>query len=129
VAETKVPTANGRRLPKLRRYPREVPACCRQATLADRVLIDWLRTKILLTPHGHVDGICPAHFRGRAELSLTDHGLAQADALARRIAASVREGMGDIDCSARQMRTLEEIKAETPEAYRLAAARLALAWR
>ena len=28
-----------------------------------------------------VDGIKPARFRGRAELALTDHGLAQADAL------------------------------------------------
>jgi broad specificity phosphatase PhoE len=106
-------------------------------------------TKILLTRHGHVDGIHPARFRGRAELSLTDHGLAQADALARRIAthwkpvavytsplqrcvvtgakiaaacgiaASVHEGIGDIDYGAWQMRTHEEVKAETPEAYRL----------
>ena len=106
-------------------------------------------TKILLTRHGHVEGIHPERFRGRAELSLTDHGLAQADALARRIAAhwkpvavytsplqrcvvtggkiatacgitaSVNEGMGDIDYGAWQMRTHDEIKAETPEAYRL----------
>jgi probable phosphoglycerate mutase len=106
-------------------------------------------TKILLTRHGHVDGIRPARFRGRAELSLTDHGLAQADALARRIAAhwkpvavytsplqrcvvtgakiaaacgitaSVDEGMGDIDYGAWQMRTHDEVKAETPDAYRL----------
>ena len=106
-------------------------------------------TKILLTRHGHVDGIRPARFRGRAELPLTDHGLAQADALARRIArhwkpvavytsplqrcvatgakiaaacgiaASVHEGLGDIDYGAWQMRTHEEVEAETPEAYRL----------
>jgi len=106
-------------------------------------------TKILLTRHGHVEGIRPARFRGRAELSLTDHGLAQADALARRIAqhwkpvavytsplqrcvvtggkiaaacgitASVHEGMGDIDYGAWQMRTHDEVKAETPEAFRL----------
>jgi probable phosphoglycerate mutase len=106
-------------------------------------------TKILLTRHGHVDGIRPARFRGRAELPLTDHGLAQADALARRIAqhwkpvavytsplqrcvvtgariaaacgiaASVHEGLGDIDYGAWQMRTHEEVSAETPEAYRL----------
>jgi broad specificity phosphatase PhoE len=106
-------------------------------------------TKILLTRHGHVDGIRPARFRGRAELSLTDHGLAQAAALARRIArhwkpvavytspmqrcvvtggkiaaacgiaASVHEGLGDIDYGAWQMRTHEEVEAETPEAYRL----------
>jgi len=106
-------------------------------------------TKILLTRHGHVEGIRPARFRGRAELSLTDHGLAQADALARRIAqhwkpvavytsplqrcvvtggkiaaacgitASVHEGMGDIDYGAWQMRTHDEVKAETPEAFQL----------
>lgn len=106
-------------------------------------------TKILLTRHGHVDGIRPARFRGRAELPLTDHGLAQADALARRLArhwkpaavytsplqrcvvtgariaaacgitASVHEGLGDIDYGAWQMRTHEEVRAETPEAYRL----------
>lgn len=106
-------------------------------------------TKILLTRHGHVDGIHPARFRGRAELALTGHGLAQADALARRIAAhwkpvavytsplqrcvvtgakvaaacgtsaSVHEGLGDIDYGAWQMRTHEEVSAETPEAYRL----------
>jgi probable phosphoglycerate mutase len=106
-------------------------------------------TKILLTRHGHVEGIRPARFRGRAELPLTDHGLAQADALARRISqhwkpvavytsplqrcvvtgakiaaacgitASVNEGMGDIDYGTWQMRTHDEVKAETPEAYRL----------
>jgi len=106
-------------------------------------------TRILLTRHGHVEGINPVRFRGRAELSLTDHGLTQADALARRIAAhwkpvavytsplqrcvvtgakiaaacgisaSAHEGMGDIDYGAWQMRTHDEVKAETPEAYRL----------
>ena len=104
-------------------------------------------TKILLTRHGHVDGIKPARFRGRAELALTEHGLAQADALARRIAANwkpaavytsplqrcvvtggkiaaacgikaeVREGLGDIDYGGWQMRTHDEVQAETPEAY------------
>jgi broad specificity phosphatase PhoE len=106
-------------------------------------------TRILLTRHGHVDGIRPARFRGRAELSLTEHGLAQADALAGRIArhwkpaavytsplqrcvvtggkiatacgitASVHEGLGDIDYGAWQMRTHEEVEAQTPEAYHL----------
>lgn len=106
-------------------------------------------TRILLTRHGHVDGIHPARFRGRAELALTHKGLAQADALARRIAArwkpvavytsslqrcvvtggrvaeacsipaSVHEGMGDIDYGDWQMRTHEEIEREAPEAYRL----------
>jgi probable phosphoglycerate mutase len=105
-------------------------------------------TRILLTRHGHVDGIKPDRFRGRAELALTERGLAQAEALARRIAANwkpvavftsplqrcvvtggkiaaacgiaseVREGLGDIDYGAWQMRTHEEVRAEDPEAYR-----------
>ena len=105
-------------------------------------------TRILLTRHGHVEGIRPARFRGRAELPLTAQGLAQADALARRIAqhwkpaavytsalqrcvvtggkvaaacgvaASVHDGLGDIDYGAWQMRTHDEVSAETPEAYR-----------
>jgi probable phosphoglycerate mutase len=105
-------------------------------------------TRILLTRHGHVEGIKPARFRGRAELELTEHGLAQADALARRIAASwkpaavftsplhrcvltggkiaaacgieseARDGLGDIDYGAWQMRTHDEVSAESPEAYR-----------
>jgi broad specificity phosphatase PhoE len=104
-------------------------------------------TRILLTRHGHVEGIHPARFRGRAELPLTAHGLAQADALARRIAAtwkpaavhtsplqrcvatgariaracgvesSSRDGLADIDYGAWQMRTHEEVRAEAPEAY------------
>ena len=42
-------------------------------------------TKILLTRHGHVEGILPERFRGRVDLPLTESGLAQADALATRI--------------------------------------------
>ena len=105
-------------------------------------------TKILLSRHGHVEGIQPARFRGRAELALTEHGLAQADALAKRIAANwkpaavftsplqrciltggkiaaacgikseVRDGLGDIDYGAWQMRTHDQVSAENPEAYR-----------
>ena len=44
-------------------------------------------TKILLTRHGHVEGIKPARFRGRAPLKLTARGRAEAAAVARRIAA------------------------------------------
>jgi phosphoserine phosphatase len=47
-------------------------------------------TKILLTRHGHVEGITPERFRGRQELALTTLGRAQAQALARRIAGAWR---------------------------------------
>lgn len=43
-------------------------------------------TRILLIRHGHVEGIEPARFRGRIELPLTEQGIAQARAVARRIA-------------------------------------------
>jgi len=45
-------------------------------------------TKILLVRHGHVEGIEPARFRGRAELPLTARGHAEANAAARRIASA-----------------------------------------
>jgi phosphoserine phosphatase len=106
-------------------------------------------TKILLTRHGHVDGILPERFRGRAELALTKKGVAQAEALAARIARAWKpvvvytsalqrcvvtgtiianvcgvkaiplEGLMDIDYGAWQMRSHDEIKAEAPAAYRL----------
>jgi phosphoserine phosphatase len=44
-------------------------------------------TKIILTRHGHVDGISPLRFRGQTELSLTPRGRAQVMATAARIAA------------------------------------------
>lgn len=43
-------------------------------------------TKIVLTRHGHVEGIKPERFRGRAELALTPRGIAPAKAVAQRIA-------------------------------------------
>jgi phosphoserine phosphatase len=43
-------------------------------------------TKILLTRHGHVEGIHPERFRGREPLDLTARGRAEAAAVARRIA-------------------------------------------
>ena len=43
-------------------------------------------TKIILTRHGHVEGINPERFRGRTELPLTELGRAQAKAVATRIA-------------------------------------------
>ncbi len=47
-------------------------------------------TKILLTRHGHIEGIKPERFRGREPLALTDQGRAEAAAVARRIAAAWR---------------------------------------
>jgi len=44
-------------------------------------------TKILLIRHGHVEGIKPERFRGRADLALTDRGRAQALAVAKRVAS------------------------------------------
>jgi probable phosphoglycerate mutase len=106
-------------------------------------------TKILLTRHGHIEGIKPARFRGRAELALTSVGLAQSAALAARIArqwkpvaiytsglkrcvvtgamtgeacgvaATVLDGLMDLDYGGWQMRTHDEVKAEAPEAFRL----------
>jgi broad specificity phosphatase PhoE len=45
-------------------------------------------TKIILVRHGHVEGISPERFRGRADLELTADGRRQAEATARRIHAS-----------------------------------------
>lgn len=105
--------------------------------------------RLLLTRHGHVDGIKPARFRGRAELALTETGLAQAEALAKRIArqwkpvaiytsglqrcvvtgakiagatgatASVMDGLMDLDYGGWQMRTHDEVRAEAPDAFKL----------
>jgi probable phosphoglycerate mutase len=45
-------------------------------------------TKIILTRHGHVEGIKPERFRGRRDVPLTTRGQAEADAVARRVALS-----------------------------------------
>jgi phosphoserine phosphatase len=47
-------------------------------------------TRIILTRHGHVDGIKPPRFRGRTDVPLTALGVAQANATAERIAAVSR---------------------------------------
>jgi phosphoserine phosphatase len=47
-------------------------------------------TKILLTRHGHVDGIKPERFRGREPLALTERGRVEAQAVATRIASAWR---------------------------------------
>ena len=106
-------------------------------------------TEIILTRHGHVDGIKPKRFRGRAELALTELGVRQAQALAARIAAtwkpaavytsamgrcvatgaaigaacgvasSVLEGLTDLDYGQWQMGILDEVAVEQPELFRL----------
>jgi phosphoserine phosphatase len=45
-------------------------------------------TKLILTRHGHVEGIEPERFRGCTELPLPEIGDAQAKAVANRIAES-----------------------------------------
>jgi phosphoserine phosphatase len=47
-------------------------------------------TKIILTRHGHVEGIAPARFRGRLDLPLTALGKRQIAATSRRINAAWR---------------------------------------
>jgi broad specificity phosphatase PhoE len=49
-------------------------------------------TIILLVRHGHVEGIKPERFRGRADLALTETGQRQAGLLARRIASQWTPG-------------------------------------
>lgn len=49
-----------------------------------------MATKIILTRHGHVEGIQPARFRGRKDVPLSKLGVAQAAATARRIATGWR---------------------------------------
>ena len=49
-------------------------------------------TIILLVRHGHVEGIKPECFRGRADLALTETGQRQAEFLARRIASQWAPG-------------------------------------
>jgi len=45
-------------------------------------------SKLILARHGHVQGISPERFRGRAELPLTELGRREAELTAQRIAAS-----------------------------------------
>jgi broad specificity phosphatase PhoE len=101
-------------------------------------------TKILLTRHGHVDGIKPERFRGREPLALTERGRAEAKAVAGRIAGSWRPSkiytspmgrcvdtgaaiaaacgiaaevcgdLNDIDYGAWQFKTFEEAHSEDP---------------
>ena len=104
-------------------------------------------TKILLTRHGHVEGINPKRFRGRAELPLTELGLKQAERLGARIAkqwkpeaiytsglqrcvvtagkiavasgtaASVLDGLMDLDYGDWQGRVQDEVRQEAPDLF------------
>jgi phosphoserine phosphatase len=104
-------------------------------------------TKIILTRHGHVEGIEPKRFRGRVELSLTELGQAQAKAVAKRIAGTWNiakiytspmarcvatgqeiavasrvtseplEALNDLDYGQWQWRTCDEVRAEWPELF------------
>ncbi len=102
---------------------------------------------VLLTRHGHVEGITPERFRGRRETPLTELGRAQARAVAARIAnrwkpaaiytspmgrcvetgAAIAQVCGvtaqpiaalnDLDYGAWEWRTLDEMRAAEPELY------------
>jgi broad specificity phosphatase PhoE len=101
-------------------------------------------TKIILTRHGHVEGIKPERFRGRTPLELTKRGAAEAAALAQRVAmvwrpthiytspmgrciatataiarstgvaAKTCEDLNDIDYGAWQFKTFAEAKTADP---------------
>jgi phosphoserine phosphatase len=104
-------------------------------------------TKILLTRHGHVQGIEPERFRGREPLELTEQGRAQAAAVARRIAegwrvrniytspmkrcidtgaaiakacgaaAEICDDLNDIDYGAWQFKTLAYARKDDPDLF------------
>jgi len=104
-------------------------------------------TKILLTRHGHVEGIKPERFRGREPLDLTARGRAEAAAVARclaeawrpshiytspmrrcietatavveacGIAANTCDDLNDIDYGAWQFKTFAEAKAQNPALF------------
>jgi len=104
-------------------------------------------TKILLTRHGHVDGIKPERFRGREPLALTARGRAEANSVAQRIAsmwrptriytspmgrcidtgaaiakacgiaAEVCGDLNDLDYGAWQFKTFEQTNSENPALF------------
>jgi phosphoserine phosphatase len=106
-----------------------------------------LMTKIILTRHGHVEGINPERFRGRTDLSLTELGQAQAAAVARRVASAwtptvvytspmrrclataeaigaacrisveILEGLNDLDYGEWQWRSFAEVRAASPQVF------------
>jgi phosphoserine phosphatase len=104
-------------------------------------------TKILLTRHGHVEGIKPERFRGREPLELTARGRAEAAAIAQRIAgawqpsqiytspmgrsvatataiakacgvtAKTCEDLNDLDYGAWTFKTFDDAKKENPDLF------------
>jgi phosphoserine phosphatase len=104
-------------------------------------------TKILLIRHGHVEGIKPERFRGRAPLDLTALGRAEAQAVARRVAGAwqpskiytspmgrcietgavvakasgaateICDDLTDIDYGDWQFKTFDEAKRENPTLF------------
>lgn len=106
-------------------------------------------TTLLLTRHGHVEGIKPARFRGRHDVPLSEQGRREARALAQRIArefkpiaiytspmqrcidtgeaigdacqiqSSVLDTLNDIDYGRWQWRTHEEIEEEYPHLFEM----------
>jgi phosphoserine phosphatase len=108
---------------------------------------ETLMAKILLVRHGHVEGIEPERFRGRADIQLTAKGRAQAEHVARRIARAWRpqaiytsplkrcvatgaaiaqacsieagtlDSLNDLDYGTWQFRTFEEIQRDDPERF------------
>jgi probable phosphoglycerate mutase len=66
-------------------------------------------TTIVLTRHGHVSWLEPVRFRGLAELKLTDAGVAQAEATARRISADWQPGAIYASPLGRSLRTAQII--------------------
>jgi broad specificity phosphatase PhoE len=66
-------------------------------------------TEILLIRHGHVPWLEPKRFRGRADLKLSDQGIAQAEATARRIATRWQPGAVYASPLARTLRTAQII--------------------
>src|SRR5271155_4243657 len=103
--------------------------------------------KILLTRHGHVEGIKPERFRGRQPLELTAQGRADAAAVAQRIAdawqpsaiytspmsrsvataaaiakacgvaAKTCEDLNDVDYGAWTFKTFDEAKQQNPDLF------------
>jgi broad specificity phosphatase PhoE len=104
-------------------------------------------TTIVLTRHGHVEGIWPKRFRGREDLTLTQRGEAESRAVAEYIAAQWRpakvytsplsrcvatgaaiasachveavvlDGLNDLDYGAWQFKTYEEIEHAAPRLF------------